>query len=178
MPRLIVLDRDGVINHDSDDYIKHPDEWQAIAGSPQAIARLTQAGWRAIVATNQSGVSRGLYDLATLGEIHKKMCATIERAGGHIDAIFFCPHGPADGCGCRKPRPGMLIEILDRYGAGVEEMIFVGDQIRDLQAAQAAGCRFILVLTGKGQQCATDPLLPPDTEIFPDLATVAEALAP
>lgn len=178
MPHLIVLDRDGVINHDSDDYIKHPDEWRAITGSPQAIARLSKAGWRTIVATNQSGISRGLYDLATLGEINKKMCATIERAGGHIDAVFFCPHGPTAGCACRKPRPGMLTEILSRYEADVEEMIFVGDQMRDLLAARSVGCRFILVLTGKGQECAADPSLPPDTEIFADLAAVAETLAP
>jgi D-glycero-D-manno-heptose 1,7-bisphosphate phosphatase len=178
MPRLIVLDRDGVINHDSDEYVKHPDEWHPIEGSPEAIARLCKAGWRTVVATNQSGIARGLYDLPTLGAIHSKMNAAIDRAGGHIDAVFFCPHGPDASCACRKPRPGMLQEIIERYQCGVEDIVFVGDQMRDFLAAQAIGCRFVLVLTGKGSMTAQNPALSPQTEIFPDLAAVAEALAP
>lgn len=178
MPQLLVLDRDGVINHDSDEYIKSPDEWVPIAGSPEAIARLNKAGWRTIVASNQSGVARGLYDLSTLSEIHRKMCTMITRAGGYIEAIFFCPHGPDAGCACRKPNSGMLREILSRYQASAEQMVFVGDQMRDLLAARAIGCRFILVLTGQGRRCAADPAFPADTEILPDLTAVAEALAP
>jgi D-glycero-D-manno-heptose 1,7-bisphosphate phosphatase len=178
VPRILVLDRDGVINHDSDDYIKSPDEWLPIAGSPEAIARMCKAGWRTVVASNQSGVARGLFSMSTLAAINQKMCAMIERAGGLIDAIFFCPHAPNAGCDCRKPRPGMLQEVLDRYRVTPGEIIFVGDQMRDLLAARAIGCRFILVLTGRGVECAADPAFPATTEVFADLAAVAETLAP
>ena len=176
--KLLILDRDGVINHDSDAYIKSPDEWVPLPGSLEAIARLNQAGWRIAVATNQSGIARGLFDLATLAAIHEKMHAAVEAAGGRIDAIFFCPHGPDAGCECRKPRPGLFREILSRYGVEPSEVWAVGDQRRDLEAAHAAGCRPILVLSGKGQKTMKSGELPPETIVRVDLAAVAAELAP
>ncbi|HEY0879373.1 MAG TPA: D-glycero-beta-D-manno-heptose 1,7-bisphosphate 7-phosphatase [Zeimonas sp.] len=176
--KLIVLDRDGVINHDSDAYIKSPDEWRPLPGSLEAIARLDKAGYRIVVATNQSGVARKLFDIATLGAIHAKMHAAAAEAGGRIEAVFFCPHGPDEGCTCRKPRPGLFHEILVRYGAATTDVHAVGDQLRDLQAAHAAGCRPVLVLTGKGRATLAAGGLPPDTVIRVDLAAIAAELAP
>jgi D-glycero-D-manno-heptose 1,7-bisphosphate phosphatase len=175
--KLIILDRDGVINHDSDAYIKSPEEWRPIPGSLEAIARLTKAGYRIVVATNQSGVARGLFDLETLGAIHARMHQAVAEAGGRIDAIFFCPHGPDSGCACRKPKPGMLIEILRRFGADASEVTTVGDSLRDLQAAVAAGCKPVLVLTGKGRKTMQAGDLPPRTVVRVDLAAVASELA-
>ena len=126
-PKLIILDRDGVINHDSDAYIKSPDEWRPLPGSIEAIARLTKAGFRIAVVTNQSGVARGLFDLQVLAAIHAKMLALVEKAGGRIDAIFFCPHGPNAACECRKPKPGLFVEALERFGALPAETWSVGD---------------------------------------------------
>lgn len=174
--KLAILDRDGVINHDSDSYIKSPDEWQAIPGSLEAIARLNAAGYRVAVATNQSGISRGLFDLATLGSIHSKMNQVVTLAGGHIDAIFFCPHLPDAHCSCRKPRPGMLLEILRRYGLSARGVPMIGDTLRDMQAAEAAGCHRHLVLTGKGAQTLASGGLPPETHVHADLAAAVDAL--
>lgn len=175
--RLILLDRDGVINQDSDDYIKSPDEWRPIAGSLEAIARLNKAGFKVAVVTNQSGVGRGLFDLATLASIHTKMHALAAQVGARIDAVFFCPH-PADaGCSCRKPRTGMFLEALQRFDAEPAETWAVGDQLRDLQAAHEAGCRTILVLTGKGARTMQHPGLPAGTIVRVDLAAVAAELA-
>ncbi len=176
--KLIILDRDGVINHDSDAYIKSPEEWRALTGSLEAIARLTKAGYRVVVATNQSGVARGLFDLATLGAIHMKMHQEAAAAGGRIDAVFFCPHGPEDDCRCRKPRPGMIEEILRRFDAEARKVIVVGDALRDLEAAAALGCRPVLVLTGKGAETMRKGGLPADTLVRVDLAAVAAELAP
>jgi len=176
--KLIVLDRDGVINHDSDAYIKSPDEWRALPGSLDAIARLSKAGYRIVVATNQSGVARKLFDIATLGRIHEKMHRAVAEAGGRIDAIFFCPHGPDEGCACRKPRPGLFDEILARFEAATTDVHAIGDQLRDLQAAHAAGCRPVLVLTGKGRATLAAGGLPPETVVRVDLAAVAAELAP
>ncbi|MBN9427881.1 MAG: D-glycero-beta-D-manno-heptose 1,7-bisphosphate 7-phosphatase [Burkholderiales bacterium] len=176
--KLIILDRDGVINHDSDAFIKNPDEWRPLPGSLEAIARLCKAGYRVVVATNQSGVARGLFDLATLGRINAKMQQAVAAAGGRIDAVFFCPHGPDAGCACRKPKPGMLLEILQRFRAAPAEVHAIGDHLRDLQAAHAAGCRPVLVLTGKGQATMKKGDLPPDTVVRVDLAAVAAELAP
>jgi len=176
--KLIVLDRDGVINHDSDAYIKNPDEWRPIPGSLEAIARLSKAGYRIVVATNQSGIARKLFDVATLGAIHSKMHRAVADAGGRIDAIFFCPHGPDEGCACRKPQPGLFEEILARFDANAAEVHAIGDQLRDLQAAHAAGCRPILVLTGKGRATLAAGGLPPATVVRVDLAAVAAELAP
>ncbi len=176
--KLIILDRDGVINHDSDAYVKTPDEWLPLPGSLEAIARLSHSGYRVVVATNQSGIARGLFDLSILASIHAKMLQAAAAAGGRIDAIFFCPHGPADGCACRKPRPGLFVEALERFGAAPGQTYAVGDQLRDLQAAHASGCRPVLVLTGKGQATMANGGLPPDTVVRVDLAAVAAELAP
>ena len=174
--RLIVLDRDGVINHDSEAFIKSPDEWRPVPGSLEAIARLNQAGFRVVVATNQSGVGRGLLDFATLTAIHDKMYRALAHAGGRIDAIFFCPHTADSRCECRKPKPGMLREIGVRFNVDMSGVPCVGDGLRDLQAADAVGAQPMLVLTGKGETTLREGGFPANTVIFPDLAFVASAL--
>jgi D-glycero-D-manno-heptose 1,7-bisphosphate phosphatase len=174
--KLIILDRDGVINHDSDQFIKSPDEWRPISGSLAAIATLTQWGYRVIVATNQSGIGRGLFDMDTLNSIHDKMVKAVAQEGGRIDAVFFCPHTNGDQCTCRKPQPGMLKEIAARYNTDLAGVPVVGDSLRDLQAAVAVGAQPVLVLTGKGKQTANDPELPTDTPIYPDLAAAVAQL--
>ena len=174
--KLVVLDRDGVINTDSDQYIKSPEEWKPIAGSLEAIARFTQAGFRVVVATNQSGVGRGLFDMATLNAMHDKMHKAVSQLGGRIDAVFFCPHAQEAGCACRKPKPGMLLEIAERFDLALAGVPAIGDSLRDLQAASAAGARPILVLTGKGEQTRKSGGLPAGTEVHPDLAAAALAI--
>ena len=174
--KLIVLDRDGVINHDSDQFIKSPEEWRPIPGSLEAIARLHHAGFRVVVATNQSGVGRGLYDMATLNAIHEKMHKAIAQAGGRLDAVFFCPHTADSRCECRKPRAGMLHEIGNRFSVDMAGVPCVGDGLRDLQAADAVGGQPMLVLTGKGEKTLRDGGFPKNTVIFPDLAFAASAL--
>jgi D-glycero-D-manno-heptose 1,7-bisphosphate phosphatase len=149
--KLIILDRDGVINHDSDDYIKSPDEWVPIPGSLQAIARLNKAGYKVAIASNQSGIARGYYSLETLSQMHQKMDNLLAEVGGRIDYIAFCPHGPDDGCACRKPKPGMLLEIAKNYSIEPEFVTFVGDTASDKKAAEAANMHFVLVKTGKGK---------------------------
>ena len=176
--KLVVLDRDGTINHDSDQYIKSPAEWKPIKGSLEAIARLTQSGHRVVVATNQSGIARGLFDMTTLNAIHDAMQRAVHRAGGRIDAIFFCPHAGDADCDCRKPKPGMLLEIGRRMNAPLEGVPVVGDALRDLQAAAAVGARPVLVLTGKGRKTRAAGGLPPGTEVFDDLAAFAAKYAP
>ncbi|MFT3734846.1 MAG: D-glycero-beta-D-manno-heptose 1,7-bisphosphate 7-phosphatase [Rhodocyclaceae bacterium] len=174
--KLIILDRDGVINEDSAQFIKSPEEWRPIPGSLEAIARLDQAGYRIVVATNQSGVGRGLFDMDTLNAINDKMVRAVAQAGGRIDAIFFCPH-PADStCDCRKPKPGMFLQIAERFGVELNGMPTVGDSLRDLQAGTTTGCTPYLVLTGKGTKTAVDPELPAGTKVFPDLARVVDHL--
>jgi D-glycero-D-manno-heptose 1,7-bisphosphate phosphatase len=174
--RLIVLDRDGVVNHDSDQFIKSPDEWRPIPGSLAAIARLNHAGYRVVIATNQSGVGRGLLDFATLSAIHDKMHRALAQAGGRIDAIFFCPHTADSRCECRKPKAGMLQEIGVRFNIGMAGVPCVGDGLRDLQAAETVGAQPILVLTGKGENTLREGGFPRNTVIFPDLAFAASAL--
>ncbi len=176
--KLVILDRDGTINHDSESFIKSPGEWRPIKGSLEAIARLTQAGWRVVVATNQSGIARGLLDVATLNAIHATMHRAVAQAGGRIDAIFFCPHAADSDCDCRKPRPGMLRSIGSRLNVELAGVPVIGDSLRDLQAAAAAGARPYLVLTGKGKKTQAAGGLPPGTRVFADLAAVAEHLAP
>jgi D-glycero-D-manno-heptose 1,7-bisphosphate phosphatase len=171
--KLIILDRDGVINHDSDKFIKSPEEWKPIRGSLEAIAKLNQWGYRVVVATNQSGVGRGLFDMDTLNAIHEKMIKAVSQAGGRIDAVFFCTHTNADQCDCRKPKPGMINEIAARYNITLAGVPVVGDSLRDLISATAVGAQPMLVLTGKGAMTADDPELPLATQIFPDLAAVA-----
>ena len=175
--KLVILDRDGVINLDSEQYIKSPEEWTPIAGSLEAIARFTQAGYQVVVATNQSGLGRGLFDMATLNAIHDKMHKAVTQLGGRIDAVFFCPHAEDAGCACRKPQPGMLLEIAARFDVALGGVSAIGDSLRDLDAASAAGARPILVLTGKGEQTLKQGGLPEGTEIHQDLAAVARALA-
>ena len=176
--KLVILDRDGTINHDSDDYIKSPEEWRPIEGSLEAIARLTQADYRVVVATNQSGLARGLFDTRTLFAIHDLLQRAAGQVGGRIDAFFFCPHAPEAACECRKPQPGMLLEAARRFNVALEEVTMVGDARRDLEAAAAAGARPVLVLTGKGRKTRDAGGLPPGTEVFADLAAFAAHLAP
>ncbi|MGZ8158024.1 MAG: D-glycero-beta-D-manno-heptose 1,7-bisphosphate 7-phosphatase [Methylobacter sp.] len=150
--RYVLLDRDGVINHDSDGFIKSPEEWLPIEGSLEAIALLNEHDYKVVVITNQSGLTRGLFDAATLEKIHAKMQRMTEEKGGKIDAIYFCPHGPDDGCNCRKPKPGLLEQFAADNHVSLSGMTVIGDSLRDLQAAQAVGASPILVKTGKGQE--------------------------
>ena len=168
--KLVILDRDGTINHDSDQYIKSPAEWKPIKGSLEAIALLTQNGYRVVVATNQSGIARGLFDMATLNSIHDVMHKAVAQAGGRIDAVFFCPHAADANCECRKPNPGMLLAIGRRMSVPLDGVPFVGDGLRDLQAAAAVGAAPVLVLTGKGRKTQKDGGLPQATRVYPDLA--------
>jgi len=175
--KLIILDRDGVINYDSDQFIKSPEEWKPIPGSLEAIARLCQADYRVVVATNQSGIERGLFDMAMLNTIHDKMHKACALAGARIDAVFFCPHAAEANCHCRKPRSGMLEEIAARYGLGnLGDVPVVGDSLRDLQSAVALGAQPYLVLTGKGMKTQAVGGLPEGTIVLPDLAAVAAEL--
>jgi len=174
--KLIILDRDGVINHDSDDFIKSPDEWIPIPGSLEAIARLNQAGYRVVVCTNQSGIARGLFNIVTLNAIHQKLHAAAQQVGAHIDAVFFCPHAADDNCDCRKPKPGMLQEIARRFDVSLKGVPTVGDSLRDLQAGYVSGCVPHLVTTGKGPKTLAKGGLPPGTTIHADLAAVVNHL--
>jgi len=176
--KLVILDRDGTINQDSDKYIKSPSEWKPIPGSLQAIARLNQSGWRVVVATNQSGIARGLFDMAALNAIHAEMHRAVNLAGGRIDAIFFCPHAADSDCACRKPKPGLLLEVAARMDVKLAEVPMIGDSLRDLEAAAAAGARPYLVLTGKGTKTRDAGGLPQGTRIFADLGELAAQLAP
>ncbi|MEJ2513895.1 MAG: D-glycero-beta-D-manno-heptose 1,7-bisphosphate 7-phosphatase [Gammaproteobacteria bacterium] len=174
--KLVVLDRDGVINRDSRDFIRSVGEWQPLPGSLRAIARLTRAGWTVVVATNQSGIARGHLSLDELERIHERMRAAAEGAGGRIDAVFFCPHGPADGCDCRKPAPGLFGQIEAHYGVSVKDVPAVGDSVRDVEAARAAGARPILVLTGNGLRAQAALQGERAPECYADLDAVSRAL--
>ncbi len=174
--RLIILDRDGVINEDSDAFIKNPAEWEPIPGSLEAIARLNRAGWRVVVATNQSGVARGLLDLQTLASIHQKMHKALVEVGGSIEAIFFCPHGPDANCACRKPKPGMFYEIAARLRTELNGVPAVGDSARDLEAARSAGATPILVRTGKGQLTLSRMGEEVSVPVYDDLSAVVDML--
>lgn len=173
---LIILDRDGVINYDSEDFIKSPAEWVAIPGSLEAIARLNRAGYRVVVASNQSGLARGFFDTQILEQIHAKMRRELTQVGGVIEAIFFCPHGPEDNCHCRKPRPGLLREIARQLQCDLTGVPAVGDSLRDLHAALAVGARPMLVRTGKDLQGLGKDEIPPNVPVYDDLACVADAL--
>ncbi|NDU85130.1 MAG: D-glycero-beta-D-manno-heptose 1,7-bisphosphate 7-phosphatase [Ferrovum sp.] len=173
---LVILDRDGVINNDSDRFIKSPEEWHPIPGSLGAIARLNQAGYRVVVATNQSGIARGLFDLATLNAIHQKMLDALAQQGGMIEAIFFCPHASESRCHCRKPGVGMFQEIQHRYNVALDQVPAIGDSLRDLVAADTAGARPILVLTGKGQKTLETGGLPTHTKIYDNLSEAVRGL--
>ena len=174
--KLIILDRDGVINYDSPDFIKSPAEWVPIPGSLEAIARLNQAGYRVVVASNQSGIARELFDMNILNTIHQKLHSHAQMAGAQIDAIFFCPHAAIDNCDCRKPKAGMFEEIGKRFKVGLRGVPTVGDSLRDLQAGFKCGCTPYLVLTGKGQKTMETGGLPPGTQVFADLASMVNDL--
>lgn len=174
--KLIILDRDGVINEDSDHYIKSPDEWKPIAGSLEAIALLNQSDYRVVVATNQSGVGRGLFDMQTLNAMHMKMRRLLALQGGHIDAIFYCPHPPEAQCHCRKPNAGMFEAIGRRFNVSLKNTPAVGDSARDILAAASVGCMPILVRTGKGEKTFTNGDLPVGTRVFSNLWQAAQAL--
>ncbi len=174
MQKLVILDRDGVINYDSNDFIKTPDEWQPIPGSLEAIAQLNQAGFRIVVATNQSGLSRGLFTLDDFYQIHQKMFKLLDDVGGSIEAIFFCPHHPKEECKCRKPQPGMLQDIANRLGISLTNVPAIGDSLRDLQAATAVGAQPILVLTGNGTQTQTQMAEFNDVLVYKDLANFVD----
>lgn len=176
--KLIILDRDGVINQDSDEYIKSPDEWVPIEGSLEAIAKLNRAGYTATVASNQSGLARGYFDLQTLSAIHKKMEDMLATKGGRIDGVFFCPHAPRDKCNCRKPLPGLLEEIAQRFSVNLKQVFFVGDTISDMQCATSAGAKPVLVKTGKGERTllVKDEKGFADVPVFENLLEVVNAL--
>lgn len=174
--KLIVLDRDGVINEDSDDYVKTLEEWIPIPGSLQAIARLNRAGWTVAVATNQSGLARGMFTPSTLADMHFKMQQLVMEQGGRIDLIVHCPHGPDDGCQCRKPKPGMFRTIAEHFGlADLKGVPVVGDSHRDLHAGLLLGGKPYLVKTGKGLR-TLEGALPSGTKVFDDLAAVVDHL--
>ena len=171
--KLVILDRDGTINVQSDDFIKSADEWMPLPGAMEAIAQLNHAGWHVVVVSNQSGLGRGLFDVAALNAMHTKLHKQLAVVGGRIDAIFYCPHSPEEKCNCRKPLPGLFEQIGERYGVDLKQVPTVGDNLRDLQAGVAAGCEPHLVLTGKGAQHrgqALPPEYPAGTWIHEDLA--------
>jgi D-glycero-D-manno-heptose 1,7-bisphosphate phosphatase len=174
--KLVILDRDGVINRDSGDYIRTPEEWLPLPGSLEAIAKFTQAGYHVVVATNQSGIGRGLFEMATLNAIHERMHRAVAQAGGRIDAVFYCPHAQEANCDCRKPKPGLLEEIGRRFNTELKDVPVIGDALRDLQAAAAVGAQPILVLTGKGEGTQRNGALPAGTKIHADLADAAKAI--
>jgi D-glycero-D-manno-heptose 1,7-bisphosphate phosphatase len=170
MSKLVILDRDGVINYDSDAYIKSVDEWRPLPGSLEAIARLSQAGFTVAVATNQSGVARGYYDLAELDAMHDKMQSLLGELGGKVDFIAYCPHGPDDDCDCRKPLPGMLHQIAEHLNVDLADVPVVGDSLRDLESALSVGACPVLVRTGKGERTLARGGLPEGLDVYDDLA--------
>jgi len=177
--KLVILDRDGTINEDRDDYVKSPEEWVPLPGALEAISRLNHAGWHTVLATNQSGLGRGLFDMASLNEIQLKMNHALAAQGGRVDAVFFGPHTPDDGCDCRKPMPGLMLQIAERFGVSLDNTPMVGDTLRDLQAGMAAGCPTHLVLTGKSAglegQALSDLLdAVPGTRVHADLGAFAD----
>ena len=174
--KLVILDRDGTINQDSDDFVKTPDEWIPLPGALEAIARLNHGGWHVVIAANQPGLGRGLFDVASLNAIHAKMHKLLAAQGGRIDAVFYCPHAPDEGCHCRKPEPGLFEQIGERYGIELKGVLVAGDGLRDVQAGAAAGCEPHLLLTGQGAQYRGRPLppaFPAGTRVHEDLAAFA-----
>jgi len=177
--KLVILDRDGTINQDSDEYVKSAEEWIPMPGALEAIARLNHAGWHVVVASNQSGLGRGLFDVAALNAMHTKMHKLLAAAGGRIDAVFYCPHSPEETCNCRKPQSGLFEQIGERYGMDLKGIHTVGDTLRDLQAGATVGCKPHLVLTGKGEKLKGQALpidYPEDTRVHDDLGAFADWL--
>jgi D-glycero-D-manno-heptose 1,7-bisphosphate phosphatase len=177
--KLVILDRDGTINRASDEFVKSPEEWHPLPGALEAISRLNHAGFHVVLATNQSGLGRGLFDMAALNAVHGFMLKNLAAAGGRIDAIFYCPHAPDEGCACRKPAPGLLLQIQERYGIELNGVPYVGDSLRDMQAAQAAGCAPHLVLTGRHADLKSQglsPNFPAQTQVHADLGAFVDHL--
>lgn len=174
--KLVILDRDGVINEDSDDYIKSPAEWRPIPGSLEAIAQLNRAGYRVVVATNQSGIGRGLFGHETLGRIHARMAQALDDVGGFVEAVFYCPHRPEDHCSCRKPEPGLMKELAARLDVDLADVPVIGDSLRDLQAAAAVGAKAILVRTGKGEATFEEIRGKAQIPVYRNLADAVDAL--
>jgi D-glycero-D-manno-heptose 1,7-bisphosphate phosphatase len=179
--KLVILGRDGILNEYRDDHVKSPDEWLPLPGALEAVSRLNHAGWHAVVATNQSGIGRGMIDMASINAVHAHMIRLAQAEGGRIDAVFFCPHTPEDHCDCRKPLPGMMKEIGLRYGVDLEDVAMACDTLRDLQAARAAGCEPHLVRTGRAAQLEPAQLQHiveqvPGTRVHADLVAFAEHL--
>ncbi|WP_395702041.1 D-glycero-beta-D-manno-heptose 1,7-bisphosphate 7-phosphatase [Aquabacterium sp.] len=179
--KLVILGRDGILNEYRDDHVKAPAEWQPIDGALEAVARLNHAGWHTVVATNQSGIGRGMIDMASVNAVHAFMNQRLMAVGGRVDAVFFCPHTPEDQCDCRKPQPGLMREIGKRYGIDLRQVPMVADTLRDLQAAHAASCEPHLVLTGRAASLNPEQLAQicaqvPGTVVHPDLAAFAEYL--
>lgn len=172
--KVVLLDRDGVINEDSDEYIKAPEEWRAIPGSLEAIAHLKRSGVIVCVCSNQSGLARGMFDLATLNAIHMEMTMALAEYGEALDRIYYCPHHPDDNCQCRKPKPGMLQQVQQDFSVSPMDMMFIGDSYTDYEAAVAFGCAFLFVLTGKGEKHREK--IPPHVPVFNDLASAIRAI--
>jgi D-glycero-D-manno-heptose 1,7-bisphosphate phosphatase len=180
-PRLVILGRDGILNAFREDHVKDPAEWRSLPGALEAVARLNQGGWQVVVATNQAGIGRGMFDMASLNAVHAHMMKELALQGGRIDAVFFCPHAPEDMCDCRKPLPGLLHDIARRFGVDLRHVPMVGDTLRDLEAAQAAGCEAHLVLTGRAaglDEAALARMLErvPTTRLHADLGAFADHL--
>ena len=180
-PKLVIFGRDGVLNHFREDHVKAAEEWEPLPGALEAVARLNHAGWHAVVATNQAGIGRGLVDMGSLNAVHRRMMQALAQSGGRIDAVFFCPHTPESACDCRKPLPGLMRQIAERYGLEAElaTVPMVCDTLRDLQAAIAAGCQPHLVLTGRAAELGADELARwavgvADLQVHADLAAFAD----
>jgi len=177
--KLVILDRNGSINLHRDDFVKSEVEWTPLPQALEAIARLNHAGWHVVIASNQSGLGRGLFDVASLNAMHAKMHKMLAAVGGRVDAIFYCPHSPDENCGCRKPQPGLFLQIGERYGIDLANVPTAGDSLRDLQAGAAAGCEPHLLLTGKGEACRGAPLppeFPAGTQVHENLGAFADFL--
>jgi D-glycero-D-manno-heptose 1,7-bisphosphate phosphatase len=180
-PKLIIIGRDGILNHFREDHVKEPDEWEPIEGALEAVAKLNHAGWHVVLATNQAGIGRGLVDMASVNAVHARMMKLLAAKGGRIDAVFFCPHTPEEACACRKPLPGMMLDIAHRYGADLKNVPMVADTLRDLEAARAAGCPPHLVKSGRAAlvteaELAQWELAVPGTVVHDDLASFAQHL--
>ena len=177
--RLVVLDRDGTLGADPEDFVRSPDDWQPLPGALEAVARLNHAGWRVVIASNQSGLGRGLFDVATLNAVHARMHRLLAGVGARVEAVFFCPHAPEDDCDCRKPAPGLFLQISRRLGVPLAQIVAVGDSVRDAQAAVAAGCEAHLVLTGQSAPFrlgGTPDGMPPGVTQHLDLNTFVDAV--
>jgi D-glycero-D-manno-heptose 1,7-bisphosphate phosphatase len=178
--KLVILDRNGTINVHREDFVKSDIEWTPLPGALEAVARLNHAGWHVVIASNQSGLGRGLFDMASLNAMHAKMHKMLAAVGGKVDAVFYCPHSPDENCDCRKPKPGLFLQIGDRYGIDLKGVPTCGDSLRDLQAGAAAGCEPHLLLTGMGAACrGVDPLpseYPANTLVHDDLAAFVDFL--